>query len=120
MFLYTAKNSARADWDGTLLSGALDTRNSFTNKLDVDKDILINPVLLVDGLLSDVDLFGNIMIVRYCNMINLALQNTNVKIYIEKSQPLKKEYLIHLGKDIATTLNIRLDETLLAQNISLL
>jgi hypothetical protein len=93
---------------------------SGTNKLDVDKDILINPVLLVDGLLSDVDLFGNIMIVRYCNMINLALQNTNVKIYIEKSQPLKKEYLIHLGKDIATTLNIRLDETLLAQNISLL
>jgi hypothetical protein len=93
---------------------------SGTNKLDVDKDILIKPALLVDGLLSDVDLFGNMMIVRYCNMINLALQNTNVKIYIEKSQTAKKDYLVNLGKEITSTLNIPLDENLLNQNISLL
>lgn len=90
-----------------------------TNKLDVDKDILIKPALLVEGILSDVDLFGNMMIVRYCNMINLALQNTNVKIYIENNKTLKKEYLLKLGKEIALTLNIPIDENFLGQNISL-
>lgn len=92
---------------------------SGTNKLDVGKDLLIAPALLVDGLLSDINLFGNIMIVRYCNMINLALQNTNFKIYIEKDKTLKKAYLVNLAEEIAATLNIPLNENMLSHNISL-
>jgi len=75
-------------------------------KVSIRRDLLVDPSELKNGILSDLESFGNILIARYLMMINTALLNVGHREYISIEKSEKVKSLIETGKDIAAILNL--------------
>jgi hypothetical protein len=90
-----------------------------TNSQTVKKDLLVDPSILKEGLLSSLSEFGKVMIFRYLQMLDLVLTNTGLKEYISKNDADKQSTLLDTGLEIAAILNLELTKEEIQKNLSL-
>lgn len=76
------------------------------NKETVKNDLLIDPSLLEEGLLTDLNLFGAILLARYVKMIHKAMINAGLKEYTAKDKSQQLTILLNVAEEIAKTLNL--------------
>ena len=76
------------------------------NKETAQNDLLIDPSLLKEGLLSDLNSFGEILLGRYIMMIHKAMINIGLKEYIDKDKSQRLNVLLSTAEEIAHTLNL--------------
>jgi hypothetical protein len=76
------------------------------NKETAKNDLLIDPSLLKEGLLSDLNSFGEILLGRYVMMIHKAMINIGLKDYMAKDKSQQLIVLLSTAEEIAHTLNL--------------
>jgi hypothetical protein len=76
------------------------------NKETVRADLLISPDLFQEGLLSDLNEFGALLLARYIWMIHKAMINVGLKEYLSKSKDQQVSILLTTAEEIAHTLNL--------------
>ena len=72
-------------------------------------DLFIDPTALNSQLLGDLDKFGFVILVRYGNMINAALQNVGLNEFIEKNEIERKKFVFDLLEEINISLGLNLN-----------
>ncbi len=75
----------------------------------ISPDLFINPESLNSQLLSDLEKFGFVMLARYGNMINTALQNVGLNEFIEKDQLDRMDFICNLLDEINVSLALNVD-----------
>jgi hypothetical protein len=76
------------------------------NKETVKNDLLIDPSLFEEGLLSDLNSFGALLLARYVKMIHKAMMNIGLKEYMAKDIHQQTSILLNTAEEIAHTLNL--------------
>lgn len=76
------------------------------NKETAKNDLLIDPSLLKEGVLSDLNSFGAILLGRYVMMIHKAMINIGLKEYMAKDKSQQLNVLLSIAEEIAHTLNL--------------
>jgi hypothetical protein len=76
------------------------------NKETAKNDLLIDPSLFKEGLLSDLNSFGTILLGRYVMMIHKAMINIGLKEYMAKDKSQQMIILLNTAEEIAHTLNL--------------
>jgi hypothetical protein len=76
------------------------------NKETVKNDLLIDPGLFEEGLLSDLNSFGALLLGRYVMMIHKAMINIGLKEYMAKDKNQQIAILLNVAEEIAHTLNL--------------
>lgn len=76
------------------------------NKETVKSDLLIDPNLFEEGLLSDLNSFGALLLARYIKMIHKAMINVGLKEYMDKDKSQQLTILLNTADEIAHTLNL--------------
>ena len=78
----------------------------------ISPDLFIDPSALNSQLLNDLEKFGFVMLVRYGNMINMALQNVGLNDFIEKNKIERENFVCDLLGEISISLglNVNVDE----------
>jgi hypothetical protein len=75
-------------------------------QISISPDLFIAPNALNSQLLSDLEKFGFVMLVRYGNMINAALQNVGLNDFIEKSEIDRVNFVCDLLEEINISLGL--------------
>ena len=78
-------------------------------KNSISPDLFIDPNSLNSQLLSDLGKFGFVMLVRYGNMINAALQNVGLNDFIEKNKTEQTDFVCNLLEDLNNLLGLEAD-----------
>lgn len=76
------------------------------NKETVKNDLLIDPSLFEEGLLSDLNSFGTLLLARYVKMIHKAMINIGLTEYMDKDKSQQQTILLTTAEEIAHTLNL--------------
>jgi len=75
-------------------------------QISISPDLFIAPNALNSQLLNDLEKFGFVMLVRYGNMINAALQNVGLNDFIEKSEIDRVNFVCDLLEEINISLGL--------------
>jgi hypothetical protein len=86
----------------------------------ISSDLFIEPNSLNSQLLNDLGKFGFVMLVRYGNMINAALQNVGLNDFIEKSEDERKNFVCNLLEEINTSLSLSANISEVREQLSFL
>ena len=76
------------------------------NKETVKNDLLIDASLFEEGLLTDLNSFGVLLLARYVKMIHKAMINIGLKDYLAKDKTQQMTVLLSTAEEIAHTLNL--------------
>jgi len=87
-------------------------------KSTISPDLFIKPSELNSELLNDLEKFGFVMLIRFGNMINSALENVGLNEFIEKDETKRINFVCDLLQDINVSLSLNADITEVRSRLS--